>query len=154
MPVYPVEFTPPELRGSYPHMSRRDTPLWERYLRLYAHQWFGFAYDVALGGLDVQADDVSAEERKGWAYSTAEKIDVVANRGDEHWLIEVKPNARASAVGQVLCYLLLANREPWTSLPLVPCVLTDNMSPDVRWCAEQLGVQVILLPEPLDQPLP
>lgn len=153
MPVYPVEFTAPELRGSYEHMSRRDTPLWERYLRLYAHQWLGFAYNVALGGLDVNDPEAHDAARLGWAYSTAERIDVVANRGDEHWIIEVKPNARLSAIGQVLGYKLLADREPWTSLPTVPAVLTDNVSPDVRWCAEQLGVQLIIIPDEPQKPL-
>lgn len=150
MSVYPVEFASPALLGSYPNMSRRDAPLWERYLRLYAHQWQGFAYNVALGGLEVTDPEASDAERIGWRYNTAEKIDVVANRGDEHWIIECKPNARAGAVGQVLCYKLLADREPWTSLPTVPCVLTDNMSPDVRWFAEQVGVEVIILPQPTD----
>jgi len=147
MPVYPVVFSSPELRGHYPHLARRDAPLWERYLLTWAHQWQGFAYDVAVGGLDIDDDDSSEAQKLGWKYSTAEKIDVVANRGDEHWLIEVKPNARNDALGQVLGYLLLAQREPWTTVPLVPCVLTDNMSPDVRWVASQLGVEVLIMPE-------
>lgn len=153
MAVYPVVFSPPALSGYYPHMSRRDAPLWERYLRKYANQWQGFAYDVALGGLTIEDKDASEAEKLGWRYNTAEKIDVVANRGDEHWLFEVKPNARAGAIGQALCYLLLAQREAWTSLPLVPCVLTDNISPDVRWFAEQVSVQVIIMPEDTEAPL-
>ncbi len=153
MSVYPVTFEPPALTGLYPHMSRRDAPLWERYLRKFAHQWQGFAYDVALGGLDVADPDASEAEIAGWRYSTAEKIDVVANRGDEHWIIEVKPNARLSALGQALGYIVLASREPWTTLPLVPCILTDNMSPDVRWVCEQHAVQVIILPEDAEAPL-
>lgn len=153
MPVYPVEFGAPSLHGNYPHMARRDRDLWESYLRQYAQDWFGFAYDVALGGLDIEDPDATDAQRLGWRYSTAEKIDVVANRGDEHWLIEVKPNARLSSMGQVLGYLVLAQREPWTTLPLVPCVLSDNMSIDVRWACKQFGVQVILVPEERAQPL-
>lgn len=153
MPVYPVEFTPPALLGHYPHMSRRDAPLWERYLKLYAIHWQGFAYNVALGGLDVEEEGQSAEMRIMWRYNTAEKIDVVANRGDEQWLIEVKPNARLGALGQALGYLLLAQREPWTGLPLRPAVLTDNVTPDVRWCAEQLGVEMLIVPDDPIRPL-
>lgn len=153
MSVYPVEFVPPALSGVYPHMARRDMALWERYLRAYAQLWQGFAYDVALGGLEVTDPDATDAERAGWRYSTAEKIDVVANKGDEHWIIEVRPNARCDTIGSVLGYLLLAQREPWTSLPLVPCILTENMSPDARWVAEQLGVEVIILPEATAPPL-
>jgi hypothetical protein len=148
MPVYPVVFEPAALTGRYPHMSRRDLALWERYLASYAHQWQGFAYDVALGGLDVTGEDVTEAERLGWRFSTAHRIDVVANRGDEHWLIEVKPNARAGALGQAWASLVLAQREPWTSLPMVPAVLTDNVAPDIRYCAEQMAVELIVIPEP------
>lgn len=150
MTVYPVVFQPPALTGDYPHMSRRDAELWERYLRSYAHTWLGFAYDVAIGGLTVEDPTASPEEKLGWTYNTAEKIDVVANRGDEQWLIEVKPNCRLSSIGQALGYLLLAQREPWTPLPLIPAVLTDNVNLDVRWVAEQLNVQLIIVP---DEPL-
>lgn len=147
MPVYPVEFFPPRLGAIYPHMGRRDAALWERYVEKYGNNWFGFAYDVALGGLTVEDPEQTEAERLGWAYSTAEKIDVVANRGDEHWIIEVRPNARMGSVGAALGYKLLADKEPWTSLPTVPAVLTDNMSLDCRWFAEQVGVEVILLPD-------
>lgn len=146
MPVYPVEFQPPALLGAYPNMSRRDAPLWEAYLKLYAVQWQGFAYNVALGGLEVEDPEATPEMREMWRYNTAEKIDVVANRGDAHWLIEVKPNARLGALGQVLGYLILASREPWTQLPLVPAVLTDNVSTDVRYVAGQLGVELLVVP--------
>ena len=116
MPVYPVVFQPPALTGNYPHMSRRDAPLWERYLRAYAHLWQGFAYDVALGGLEVADPDADDAARLG-------------------------------SVGQALGYLLLAQREPWAGVPLIPCVLTNNVAPDVRWFAEQVGVEMIILPE-------
>jgi hypothetical protein len=150
VPVFPVVFEPPALTGRYQHMARRDAELWERYLEKFAHLWQGFAYDVALGGLVVEDAASTPEQLKGWQYSTAEKIDVVANRGDEQWIIEVRPNARCDTIGSVLGYLLLAQREPWTTLPLVPCILTENMSPDARWVAEQLNVEVIILPaEPL-----
>lgn len=150
MSVYPVVFEPPARTGHYRHMARRDAALWERYLELYAMNWQGFAYDVALGGLTVDDPDATEEMRRGWQYSTAEKIDVVANRGDEHWIIEVRPNARCDTVGSVLGYFLLAQREPWTTLPLVPAILTANMSPDARWVAAQLGVEVLIMP---DEPL-
>jgi len=116
VPVYPVVFQPPALTGNYPHMSRRDAPLWERYLRAYAHLWQGFAYDVALGGLEVADPDADDAARLG-------------------------------SVGQALGYLLLAQREPWAGVPLIPCVLTNNVAPDVRWFAEQVGVEMIILPE-------
>lgn len=147
MPVYPVEFFPPALLGHYPHMARRDAVIWERYLKLEASSWLGFAYDVALGGVVVDDPLGSEAEKLGYQFSTAQRVDVVGDRGTEHWIIEVRSQARVGAIGAVMGYTLLAQREPWTHLPLIPVVITDNMSPDVRWVAEQFSVQVIVVPE-------
>ncbi len=149
MPVYPVEFLPPALLGWYPHMARRDAVIWERYLKREASAWRGFAYDVALGGQLVDDPTGDPATLKGYQFSTAQRIDVVGDRGTEHWIIEVRHQARVSAIGAAMGYLLLAQRDPWTDLPLIPCVVTDNMSPDVRWVAEQFNVQVLLVPEEL-----
>jgi hypothetical protein len=151
MPVYPVIFGPPALLGWYPHMARRDASIWERYLKQEATSWEGFAYDVALGGQIIEDPDASEAELLGWRFSTAQRIDVVGNRGKEHWIIEVRAQARVGAVGAVMGYTMLAQREPWTELPLVPCVITDNVSPDVRWVAEQFDVQLIIVPEPSER---
>lgn len=153
MPVYPIEFIPPVPNGYYPHMARRDAAIWERYLKEAASLWQGVAYDVAVGGLLPEVTDADEAMLKGWQYSTAQRIDVVANRGTEHWIIEVRANARVGACGAAVGYTLLAQRESWTELPLVPAILTDNISPDVRWVAEQLGVQVLIAPEPLERQL-
>jgi len=147
MPVYKPEFFPPALLGYYPHMARRDATIWERYLKLEARSWVGFAYDVALGGNKVDDPLATEAELLGYQFSTAQRVDVVGDRSTEHWIIEVRSQARVGAVGAVMGYTLLAQREPWTHLPLVPCVITDNMSPDVRWVAEQFNVQVIIVPE-------
>jgi len=153
MPVYKPEFFKPELLGYYPHMARRDAVIWERYLKLEARSWLGFAYDVALGGMKVTDPLASEAELLAWQFSTAQRVDVVGDRATEHWIIEVRAQARVGAVGAVMGYTLLAQREPWTHLPLVPAVVTDNMSPDVRWVAEQFNVQVIIVPEPPERVL-
>ena len=150
MPVYPVEFYPPALLGWYPNMAKRDAVIWERYLRHQAINFRGFAYNVALGGMVKEDPEATPEELTGFQYSTAQRIDVVADRGSEHWIIEVRHQARIGAVGSVMGYTMLALREPWTELPLVPVVITDNMSPDVRYVAELFSLQVFIYPE--DEP--
>lgn len=147
MPVNPVVFEPPEIHGRYPNMARHDAALWERYLKQSASLLRGVTYDLRLGGLETSDPDASEEEKYMWRQNTAERIDVVADRGTEHWVIEVRPNAKLGALGSAIGYVLLGQREPWTTLPLVPVVLTDNIAPDVRWVADQLGVLVIIVPD-------
>lgn len=147
MPVNPVVFEPPALTGRYPNMARHDAALWERYLKHSAGLWRGVTYDLRLGGVEIADPDASEDEKHMWRQNTAERIDVVADRGTEHWVIEVRPNAKLGALGAAMGYVLLGQREPWTTLPLVPAVLTDNISADVRWVADQLGVQIIIVPD-------
>jgi hypothetical protein len=151
--VDPVVFEPPALTGRYPNMARHDGALWERYLKHAADLWLGVCYDIRLGGRDTVDPNATEDEKYMWRVNTAERIDVVGARSTEHWVIEIRPNAKLGALGSAIGYVLLAQREPWTTLPLVPAVLTDNCSPDFRWVADQLGVQVIIVPEELPRVL-
>ena len=148
MPVYPVARVPVTSRGLFPHLSKHDTVIWSRFLDVYADAFTDFAYDVALGGQRVNEEHGDEATRLGWQYSTALKVDVVGFRELDAWIIEVKPNAGTNAVGAALCYVELAQVDTFTDKPLVPVVVTDRMSPDVRFAANELGVLVFELPEP------
>lgn len=148
MPVYPITRLPVTTRGVFPHLSKHDTSIWSRFLDAYADAFESFAYDVALGGQKVDPQHGGEETRLGWQYSTALKVDVVGFRSDAAWIIEVKPNAGTNAVGAALCYTELARVDVFTDRELVPIVVTDRMSPDVKFAAAELGVLVFELPEP------
>ena len=145
MSVYPVTQEPVILTGNYPHMARRDAPLWESYIKTHGAIFTGVAYDVALGGVVPEGVDEEDETVIGWRYSTAVKLDAVLFTPEEVWIVEVKPNASLSAIGQVLGYMLLAEREPFTDLPLIPTIITDHLNRDVQYVAEQLNVQIIVV---------
>lgn len=145
--VYPIELWAPDTYGNYPHMAKRDAEVWERYLADHGKEWVAFSYDVALGGRIIEGDDVSAEERRGWQYSTALKIDVVGWKGNQAWIIEVRPDASAGTIGAAITYAMVAKREELTALPLVPAICCYSIQPDVEWTCGQLGVQVLLVSE-------
>lgn len=147
MPVYPVGWKPPLLDGDYPHMARHDARIWERFLLRNGSQFSRVAYDVALGGVRFQPDEGEEAQALGFHYSTALKVDAVAERGPVCWIIEVKPDAGVSAIGAALCYLELAQVDRFTELELVPVVVTDRTSQDIRYCAEQLGVLIVEAPD-------
>ena len=148
MPVYPPERVPATSRALFTHLSKHDGAIWSRFLDAYADAFESFAYDVALGGVVVDEASGDLATRKGYQYSTALKIDVVGYRAESVWVIEVKPNAGTNAIGAALCYVELGGVDRFTELELVPVVVTDRMSPDVRFCAGELGVLVFELPEP------
>lgn len=147
MPVYPVEWVDATARGNYPHMARHDAMIWERFLGEFALSFRRFAYDVALGGLLKPGTDDDLAQRLGFQYSTACKVDVVAERDEDCWLIEVKPDAHAGAVGQALVYTTLGEKDRPSDKPLVPVVVTNRCSEDIKYAAGELGVLVVCMDE-------
>lgn len=148
-PVNDLVIVGPELTGNYPHFGRRDAVLWERFLALRGETFTGFAYDVALGGVVIEDPTAEPDFVRAYQYLNAVKIDVVGFRSDEVWVIEVKPNAGLSAVGQALGGLVLAQRDGFTRLPLVPVIVTDHLTDDLRFVAERLAIQIIVVPDPV-----
>lgn len=150
MPVYPVEWTPVEKSGAYPHMAKLDAAIWERFLDQYGANFTSVAYDVALGGYLPGEDEGTLAQRKGWEYTTALKVDAVLLRAGECWIVEIKPGGGTAGIGAALCYTLLAERDGFSPVPVVPVLVTDRSNPDVLFCAEQLGVTVLAVDEPLN----
>lgn len=141
-PVYPLQILPASWKGNYPHMAKLDRAVWERFLAANAPTFSGFAYDVALGGLVIEGLDLDEPTKLGWQYNTAVKIDAIAFRDDEAWIIEVKPEANVSAFGAALAYTALCEREQFISQRLIPTIICERIQPDVGWVCAQVGVQV------------
>jgi hypothetical protein len=144
--VYPPELVPPSFRGHFPHMAKRDAELWLKFLDQYGSRFRAFAYDVAVGGVNLDAPDVADSDRLGWKYSTALKIDACGFTADRVWIIEVRPAATASALGAALAYTMVVRRDRiFPELPQ-PAIVCQYMQPDVRWACAQLNVEVYELP--------
>ena len=144
--VYALDVKPPTWRGHYRHMQKRDAAVWEKFLERHAAEFLGFAYDVALGGVVLQLDGVSDEERRGWQYTTALKIDAAGYQSDRVLIIEVRPEAQVSALGAAIAYTLVARRDRVFPLALAPAIVCEYVQPDVKWAAQQLGVLVLEVP--------
>lgn len=146
MPVYPVEWSKVLKTGRYPHMFKHDLSIWERFLDAYGEQFTEAAYDIALGGITPNDPDTDMTLALGWRYSTAKKIDAAVRNSEEVWLCEVRPDAGLAAVGSVLGYAILSERDPWTAQPLVPTIVTDRMDGDTKLVCQEFEIQVIELP--------
>ena len=144
--VYPAVWQPFSSRGPYRHMAKRDAAVWETFVKLNPDRFSAVAFDCALGGVITTSDDTEEADRLGWQYTTALKIDVVARDGDRYWIIEVRPEATVSALGAAISYALVADREEAFDGPLQASVLCTYMQPDVKWCCDRLGVQVLYVP--------
>jgi len=134
---------PPEKLRKYPHMMPADIPVWERFLEAYGDAFIGFDYDVRVGEGIKPPPEVEDEFKKMWRELTKKRIDVVGYRDDYIAVIEVKPYARLSALGQAIAYRELYLRYFSPPQPVRALVVCERVDPDVMEVFEQYDVDVI-----------
>jgi len=140
--VRPFTILPPDFRGNYPHMAKRDLEIWTAFLQQHSTEYSGFAYDVALGGVQLDAPGLDPIDVEAWRWNTALRIDAVGFRGAEAIIFEVKPGAYVNAVGGVLCYGLTALRDKVFDVPVRMAIACAYAQIDVRYVCQQLNIEL------------
>lgn len=143
----PITWQPPDYRGHMNQLSAEDRVIWLRFLARFADHYDGFAYDVPVGGLDCDQDDVSDELKRAWRYCTAKRIDVVGLRLGRPTIFEIRYQAGVSALGALLTYHYLFRTHNPTILDIPLRLITDHIASDTREAAEHYHIQVTELPE-------
>lgn len=140
-----VTLFPAEKLRKYPHLMVSDVEIWERYLDLYAKQWDSFAYDVRCGEGVPQSK--TGKEGIGQKADTLweKRIDVVGLRGSELFIIEVKPAAMLSAIGQLLSYeVLFKERYPDEPDPKL-MLITNWAGPDLKSLCSKFKIALVVV---------
>lgn len=150
MPVYPVDWLPITAHADFPGMAKHDASIWLRFLDAYGGDFDQVAYNIRLGGSEPADPTATDAERLFWRAETAKRIDAAIRNDEECWLVEVRPGAGLSALGALIGYGILSEKDPWTTLPLVLTIVTDQMDQDTKAVAAELDIQVIELPELAD----
>ena len=130
--------------AKYPHMKPNDVEIWDRFIRDNPEAYDSVQYDVAVGSapdFDVTVGD-SPNATALQLYKR--KIDVVGFKNGRVDIIEIKPSAGSSALGQVLGYVLLYKRDIKLLPEPRPCLLTDKIGIDIQELADHMGVTILL----------
>lgn len=122
---------PPEKLLRYPHMFPNDIAIWERFIEKYAAGYSGFDYDVKVGTGTAALPHVGAAYRQMQETLSKYRIDVVGRASLGYIIFEVKPDAAASAIGQVLTYTTLFKRDFPDLAPVRGAIVTDRERPDM-----------------------
>lgn len=130
----------------FKHLLPAERRIWEAFLEGHGSYFESFEYDVHVGeGIppDPSWDEVY---KKQIAATSRYRIDVVGRRGREVWIIEVKPEAGASSVGQLLTYKKLYIQEFGIQDILYLAVVTDMLRHDMSGVFEEYGVKYFIVP--------
>ena len=124
----------------YPHLAPQDKIIWERFIDDNPDYFTSVDYDVKVGeGQTIKAKPhaMTAEE---WRKHTQKRIDVVGYKDNTIYIIELKPSASFSAIGQAVSYALLYRQEFKPSGEILPTIITDREVLDIRNLCNQQGI--------------
>lgn len=120
-----------KLRPWYDGLNQQSADLWRKFLELYEDRFDSFAYNVRVGrGIDP-GPSVTEEMRRMWYAVTTKRIDVVAERENQTWVIEIEDRPGARTFGQVALYMyLLPQYQPVREI-LIGAVISARMGYDM-----------------------
>lgn len=124
----------------YPGMGARDVEIWERFIVEYPTAFDRVWYNVKLGN-PAKSEDEEQEMRLTGLYDVSQwAIDVLGQKGNIYYTLEIKPNALAGALGQTLAYTALLKEEKYYGIFSTPIVLTDDIATITEEAARLLRV--------------
>lgn len=128
----------------YPHMSPGDIPIWNRFLAVHFKDYDTISYDVPVGEGIVPDMPLPEEMKSDYVSLTRKRIDAVGFARDRVDIIEVKPRAATTALGQIITYTALFRSTHKPTLPLRSVVITDQISKDDEAVYKTQGITVII----------
>lgn len=134
-----------EKRNFYPNLREGETFIWNRFLEKYPDAYFEVIYNLHLGEGATIPPETEENIARDFKLLTQYKIDVIGFSENNIDIIEIKPYAGASAIGQVISYqkLYIEHINPAARPNLV--IITDQMRPDTELLAKQLNIKLIIV---------
>lgn len=136
---------PPVKMMRYPHMFPKDIEIWERFLEKYATEYDGFIYDWKVGSGTEPVPELREPYATMQTTLSKYRVDVIGVKAGRYELIETKPNAGPSAVGQIISYRNLFVKDYQGQREVVPVIVTDFERPDIREVASDMGVKYYIV---------
>lgn len=135
----------PTWSGRPPHMSPEDRQIWERWrsssmVGLAERVYFdvGLTTAVAPPGTDLSMSRM-------WERVTAQRIDVVLEYPKEWFIVELRHDASASAIGRLLSYIMLWGQDPPDKRPVSAILVTDRPAVGLADLSNRHGVKLVVV---------
>jgi len=123
-------------------MSEYDAAIWDKFLAQHKPDFARVEYDVRVGhGIPLKEEWEIAIKEMAKAL-TQKRIDVVAWKGVETWLIEVDQRAGVNSLGQLMTYKHLYEKEYGKARPIKLVVVAGFVTPEDKSILEAHGVKV------------
>lgn len=132
-------------RSKYTHMSEADKLIWERFIDKFPNEYDYVQYDFRVGDpppfnpLGDNGEDLNQDA----LYRL--RIDVVGHKGNDRDIIEIKPKAGPSTLGQVKGYKTLFDRDEVIKGKTQTLIITDILMTNMEYMAKQENVRIVIV---------
>jgi len=130
------------IRFRYKHMLPRDKVIWDRFLEQHGVYFERFDYDTHVGEGIGDIVGVTDQIRKIALSLTQKRIDAVGYKGSEIWVFEIKPKAGLAAVGQIISYRILYDKDFGPGKVTHKAIVTDRTDNDIRTLCRELSIRL------------
>lgn len=122
------------------HMSKGDAYLWSKFMDKYPKQYSFYEYDVRVGK-GVFLPETSPEWlRKSARDLSRKRIDVVGHGKKSIAIIEVRVNAKANVLGDLISYKYLYTVTFHPDKLVIPILVTDSVDADLLISLRELNM--------------
>lgn len=129
----------------YPHLKPADVAIWERFMTLRPDAYDECIYDQPVGDGALIPKGTQENIARDFKILTQWKIDVIGYKGDHADVIELKPRAGISTLGQVQQYAIMFDELDEVNVPITPVIITDELRPDMERLSAASGVRLIVV---------
>lgn len=129
--------------AKYPHLMPKDVEVWEKFLDSHPKYFNEVEYDVHVGQGVTTPPEAPKEYAYDYKHLTKKRIDVVGHKGEIIFIVEIKPSAGLSAVGQAFGLSQLFRAENPNVARILPCIITDRIDKDIAQICERMRIVLL-----------
>jgi hypothetical protein len=139
MPISEVD------RPSYPGLNSQAIALWRQWLKYYETSFESFEYNVRVGQGIAPLASLTDEEKALWKKLTQKRVDVVAHRANQTWILEIQERADLRTLGQLVGYRHLVPAYTATREVLMLGFIGARVGHDMMLAMQANGILIFFL---------
>jgi len=130
------------VRNKYPHMTGEDKAVWDRFVVKFPNRFDSVDYDFRVGEGDQLQLELDETFQRMVTMLSQLRIDAIGWNGEQPTIVEVKPRAIVSALGQIQGYKVLFMREFKKIKAPDTLMVCEMISPDVKHVFDEMKIPV------------
>jgi hypothetical protein len=132
----------PTWAGTPPGMSEIDTQLWHRWRTEGLKKALQVYFNVRMGFDDPMPKELSKKDIEFWYIYVAKRADAIAEYDDHIKIIELRDDANANAIGRLMMYKMLWDKDPKINKPVKLLIVTNRDDVDTQSLAHLQGIEI------------